>query len=68
MTKIQLQVYEARQQQWREYYALDWRERRKTSIQPFKEWLKTQPHVSSVVAEWIRINARKTVEDQMAKY
>ena len=47
---------------------MDWRERRKTSIQPFNEFLKTQPHVSSVMAEWIRINARKFVEDQMAKY
>ena len=68
MTKIERQVYEARQQQWREYYALDWRERRKTSIQPFNEFLKTQPHVSPVMAEWIRINARKFVEDRMAEY
>ena len=47
---------------------MDWRERRKTNIQPFNEFLKTQPHVSPVMAEWIRINARKIVEDQMAKY
>ena len=59
MTNTQRQVYETRQQQWREYYALDWRERRKTNIQPFNEFLKTQPHVSPVMAEWIRINARK---------
>ena len=38
---------------------MDWRERRKTNIQPFNEFLKTQPHVSPVMAEWIRINARK---------
>ena len=47
---------------------MDWRERRKTSIQPFNEFLKTQPHVGQIMAEWIRINARKIVEDQMAKY
>lgn len=67
LTKTEAKVFEARKAQWREYYRMDWRERNEHSIQPFDQFMAGQPKVSGKVAEWIKRNARHSVEAEMSK-